>query len=62
MQLKYFQYDTQYFYYLFYYRVIFDSENDFSICLKQSFPRLIKKKMRRKEWCIIRSLIGKPRR
>ena len=43
-------------------RVIFESENDFSLCLKQSFPRLKTTKLRRKQWCILRSLIGKPRR
>ena len=43
-------------------RVIFESENDFSLCIKQSFPRLKTLKLRRKQWCILRSLIGKPRR
>lgn len=43
-------------------KVIFESENDFSLCLKHSFPRLKTRKLNRKQWCIIRSLIGKPRR
>jgi len=43
-------------------KVIFESENDFSLCLKQSFPRLKMNKLTRKQWCIVRSLIGKPRR
>lgn len=43
-------------------KVIFESENDFSLCIKQSFPRLKTRKLRRKQWCILRSLIGKPRR
>ncbi|CAF0851001.1 unnamed protein product [Brachionus calyciflorus] len=43
-------------------RVIFESENDFSLCIKQSFPRLKAQKLTRKQWCMIRSLIGKPRR
>lgn len=45
-----------------YLRVIFESENDFALCIKQSFPRLKTTKLRRKQWCILRSLIGKPRR
>ena len=43
-------------------RVIFDSENDFASCIKQSFPHLKTNKLRRKQWRILRSLIGKPRR
>lgn len=43
-------------------RVIFESENDFTLCMKQSFPRLKTQKLTRKQWCMIRSLIGKPRR
>jgi hypothetical protein len=44
------------------FRVIFDSENDFSICLNQSFPKLKTRKLTRKQWCFVRNLIGKPRR
>lgn len=43
-------------------RVIFDTENDFTLCLKQSFPRLKTTKLRRKQWSLIRTMIGKPRR
>ena len=43
-------------------RVIFESENDFILCMKQSFPRLKTQKLTRKQWCMIRSFIGKPRR
>jgi protein lin-9 len=43
-------------------RVIFESENDFSLCIQQSFPKLKTRKLTRKQWCILRSLIGKPRR
>lgn len=43
-------------------RVIFESENDFVLCMKQSFPRLKTHKLTRKQWCMVRSLIGKPRR
>jgi len=43
-------------------KVIFESENDFSLCIKQSFPRLKTRMLSRKQWCILRSLIGKPRR
>jgi hypothetical protein len=43
-------------------RVIFDCENDFSLCLKQSFPTLKTTQLNRKQWNILRSMIGKPRR
>ncbi|RNA41334.1 lin-9 -like protein [Brachionus plicatilis] len=43
-------------------RVIFESENDFTLCMKQSFPRLRAQTLTRKQWCMVRSLIGKPRR
>lgn len=43
-------------------RVIFESENDFSLCIQQSFAKLKTRKLTRKQWCIVRSLIGKPRR
>nr|XP_022309595.1 protein lin-9 homolog [Crassostrea virginica] len=41
---------------------LFLMENDFSICMKESFPQLKMKKLRRVEWCKIRRLMGKPRR
>ncbi|KAK3604624.1 hypothetical protein CHS0354_028983 [Potamilus streckersoni] len=41
---------------------LFFGENDFAICLKESFPQLKVKKMKRVEWCKVRRLMGKPRR
>ncbi|XP_045174860.2 protein lin-9 homolog isoform X2 [Mercenaria mercenaria] len=41
---------------------LFLGENDFQVCLKESFPQLKLKKMRRVEWSKIRRLMGKPRR
>ncbi|XP_062617485.1 protein lin-9 homolog isoform X2 [Saccostrea cucullata] len=41
---------------------LFLIENDFCICMKESFPQLKMKKLRRVEWCKIRRLMGKPRR
>ncbi|XP_071099415.1 protein lin-9 homolog isoform X1 [Haliotis cracherodii] len=41
---------------------LFLGENDFCICLRESFPQLKTKKLRRVEWCKIRRLMGKPRR
>ncbi|XP_060551610.1 protein lin-9 homolog isoform X2 [Ruditapes philippinarum] len=41
---------------------LFQGENDFQVCLKESFPQLKLKKMRRVEWSKIRRLMGKPRR
>ncbi|XP_074659889.1 protein lin-9 homolog [Tubulanus polymorphus] len=41
---------------------IFEGENDFCICLKETFPQLKTMKLRRVEWCTIRRLMGKPRR
>lgn len=46
----------------FFCRVLFDGENDFCICLKETFPQLKVKKMTRVEWCKVRRLMGKPRR
>lgn len=37
-------------------------ENDFQICLKESFPQLKTKQLTRTEWSKIRKLMGKPRR
>lgn len=37
-------------------------ENDFQICLKESFPQLKSKQLTRAEWSKIRKLMGKPRR
>lgn len=41
---------------------LFQGENDFCNCLKESFPQLKTKHLRRVEWCKIRRLMGKPRR
>ncbi|XP_076114426.1 protein lin-9 homolog isoform X1 [Mytilus galloprovincialis] len=41
---------------------LFLAENDFCICLKETFPQLKTHKMKRVEWCKIRRLMGKPRR
>nr|KAG5701006.1 hypothetical protein BaRGS_022717 [Batillaria attramentaria] len=41
---------------------LFLGENDFCICLQESFPQLKTKKLTRVEWCKIRRLMGKPRR
>lgn len=44
------------------YRPLFDGDNDFMICLKESFPHLRTRKLTRVEWCKIRRMMGKPRR
>ncbi|XP_025086555.1 protein lin-9 homolog isoform X1 [Pomacea canaliculata] len=41
---------------------LFLGQNDFCICLQESFPQLKTKKLTRVEWCKIRRLMGKPRR
>ncbi|KDR17349.1 Lin-9-like protein [Zootermopsis nevadensis] len=41
---------------------LFDGDNDFMICLKESFPHLRTRKLTRVEWCKIRRMMGKPRR
>ena len=46
----------------FYLRQLFFGENDFNVCMKESFPQLKVKEMRRVEWSKIRRLMGKPRR
>ena len=43
-------------------RVLFCGENDFSVCLKESFPQLRTRRLSRVEWCKVRRLMGKPRR
>ncbi|CAL8081307.1 unnamed protein product [Orchesella dallaii] len=43
-------------------KVLFEGENDFQICLKESFPTLKARKLTRTEWTKIRRLMGKPRR
>lgn len=41
---------------------MFDGENDFQICLKESFPTLRVSKLAHAEWTKIRRMMGKPRR
>lgn len=41
---------------------LFKAENDFCVCLKESFPQLKARKLKAVEWCKIRRLMGKPRR
>lgn len=43
-------------------RPLFEGENDFQICLRESFPQLQTRKLTRCEWSKIRALMGKPRR
>jgi len=43
-------------------RVLFCGENDFMVCLKESFPQLKTRRLSRVEWCKIRRMMGKPRR
>lgn len=41
---------------------LFEGDNDFWVCLKESFPNLKTRKLTRIEWGKIRRLMGKPRR
>ncbi|XP_060530982.1 protein lin-9 homolog [Cylas formicarius] len=43
-------------------RCLFSGENDFQICLKESFPELKTRDLTRAEWTKIRRMMGKPRR
>ncbi|KAI4495050.1 PREDICTED: protein lin-9 homolog isoform X1 [Polistes canadensis] len=43
-------------------KTLFEGDNDFMICLKESFPQLKTRKLTRVEWCKIRRMMGKPRR
>lgn len=43
-------------------RPLFSGENDFQVCLKDSFPSLKTRKLTRIEWSKIRRMMGKPRR
>ncbi|CAH2092150.1 unnamed protein product [Euphydryas editha] len=43
-------------------KALFDGENDFMICLKESFPQLANKKLTQVQWAKIRRMMGKPRR
>lgn len=41
---------------------LFEGENDFTICLKESFPKLSSRKLTQVQWTKIRRMMGKPRR
>lgn len=41
---------------------LFDGENDFQVCLRESFPLLKTRMLTRVEWSKIRQMMGKPRR
>ncbi|XP_028296063.1 protein lin-9 homolog isoform X2 [Gouania willdenowi] len=43
-------------------RPLFEGDNEFCLCLKESFPNLLTRKLTRVEWGTIRRLMGKPRR
>lgn len=43
-------------------KTLFAGENDFSICLRESFPELKTRELTRIEWTKIRRMMGKPRR
>lgn len=43
-------------------RTLFSGDNDFMICLKESFPELKCRELSRIEWTKIRRMMGKPRR
>lgn len=45
-----------------FFRTLFEGDNDFTICLKESFPQLKARKLTRVEWCKVRRMMGKPRR
>ncbi|CAL8146370.1 unnamed protein product [Orchesella dallaii] len=43
-------------------QVLFKGQNDFQMCLRESFPDLKTRKITRVEWVTIRRIMGKPRR
>ncbi|KAK9695071.1 dirp [Popillia japonica] len=43
-------------------RCLFSGDNDFTICLKESFPDLKTRELTRIEWTKIRRMMGRPRR
>lgn len=43
-------------------KALFDGENDFMICLKETFPQLTNHKLTQIQWSKIRRMMGKPRR
>lgn len=50
------------FFYSYLDRPLFESENDFQICLHDFFPALSNRQLTRIEWNKVRKLMGKPRR
>lgn len=49
-------------FYSFIDKPLFEGENDFQICINESFPNLKTRQLTRAEWQKVRSLMGKPRR
>lgn len=43
-------------------RCLFDGDNDFTICLKETFPEIKCRELSREQWSRIRRIMGKPRR
>ncbi|KAE8744983.1 hypothetical protein FOCC_FOCC008395 [Frankliniella occidentalis] len=43
-------------------KTLFEGDNDFMVCLRESFPQLRTRKLSRVEWCQMRRMMGKPRR
>lgn len=43
-------------------KTLFGGDNDFMICLKETFPELKTRNLSRVEWCRMRRMMGKPRR
>ncbi|XP_039278585.1 protein lin-9 homolog [Nilaparvata lugens] len=43
-------------------KTLFGGDNDFTICLKETFPELKTRTLSRVEWCRMRRMMGKPRR
>ncbi|XP_034234942.1 protein lin-9 homolog [Thrips palmi] len=43
-------------------KTLFEGDNDFMVCLRESFPQLRTRKLTRVEWCQMRRMMGKPRR
>lgn len=43
-------------------KTLFEGDNDFMVCLRESFPQLRMRKLSRVEWCQMRRMMGKPRR